>query len=368
MALSCALAAIACNEPNTAAPASPSDASSPAVVADDAAPSAADPSDTAPASSGAPAPEADAAPAEAPAAAPEPLVAPDGVEMLACPQVGEGTPEFMSCIPGGPFIRGSDVDWDHAKPQAQIWVQSFWMDQYEVTYAEYKACQKAKNCPKAGPAYVDFDRPAQPINGISWFDADAYCKAMGKRLPTEAEWEKAARGTQGARYPWGDEPATCERAIIKGEAEGRGCGVLKSGKKPETGYPWNVGSRDPNAYGLYDMAGNAYEWIADWYAPSYEACGEACQGTSPKGPCDGAETCSGHRRKGVRGGSWYWGADRATAIYRRAHVPNNEPFHHFGFRCAADLGAQVQAPEVAWRAELREGKSPGGDPAKSEAK
>jgi formylglycine-generating enzyme required for sulfatase activity len=313
------------------------------------------------------APAAEAPAAAEPAAEPEPeaepeppkLVAPNGVEMKACP---EDRPEAMSCIPGGPFTRGSNDHWDHAKPQAEVWVQSFWMDQYEVTYAEYKACQKAGECNRAGPQYVDFDRPAQPINGISWFDADKYCKAQGKRLPTEAEWEKAARGGDARLYPWGDEEASCEQAIMKGVEEGRGCGVLKSGKKPETGYPWNVGSRAPNPYGLYDMAGNAYEWVNDWFSTSYEACGEDCSGVDPKGPCQGAESCHGFRRKVVRGGSWYWDATRATTIYRRAHVPRNQPFHHFGFRCAADLEAGVKAPDVKWRQDLREGKAPGGDP------
>ncbi len=349
---------VACHEPATPA------ASAPAT-----APSAAPPATGVEAASGEvepeSAPQPEPAPEPVPEPEPEPLTSPEGVQMRACPEAGDGAPalpEFMACIPGGPFIRGSDADWDHAKPQATVWVQSFWMDQYEVTYAEYKACQKAGECPKAGPQYVDFDRPAQPINGISWFDADAYCKAQGKRLPTEAEWEKAARGSEGARYPWGEQEATCEQAIILDPALGRGCGVKKSGKKPETGYPWNVGSRAPNAYGLYDMAGNAYEWVADWFSPSYEACGEACAGTDPRGPCDGAETCSGHRRKVVRGGSWYWDAERATTIYRRAHIPSNNPFHHFGFRCAADLDAQTRAPEVAWRQALREGKAPGGDP------
>ena len=265
---------------------------------------------------------------------PEPikLAAPDGTPMLDC---DEG-PEEMGCIPGGAFIRGSDEGPENARPRADIWIQTFWMDRNEVTYAEYKACEKAGECPRSGPQYLDFDRPQQPINGISWFDAQAYCGAQGKRLPTEAEWEKAARGTDGRLYPWGDEEATCELAIIKGE-EGRGCGLLKKGKKPETGRVWPVGSRAPNQFGLYDMSGNSFEWVADWYTRSYEECGEACQGLDPKGPCDGAEDCPGYKHKIIRGGSWYWPAEKATTIFRRAHVPRNQPFHHFGFRCAADL-------------------------------
>ncbi len=257
-------------------------------------------------------------------------VAADGTRGLPC----EEPPVGMACVPAGPFIRGADDGPEHARPAATIWLQTYYMDLDEVTYAEYKACAKARKCPQSGPGYTDFDRPRQPINGISWHDAVAYCAAQGKRLPTEAQWEKAARGPDGDLHPWGDEPATCERAIIK-DARGRGCGVKKQGSKPETGRPWEVGSLPPGHYGLRDMSGNSWEWVADWYSRSYAECGDACLGVDPKGPCGGAAECPGHRRKIVRGGSWYWDASYATAIWRRPHFPENRPFHHFGFRCAA---------------------------------
>ncbi len=283
---------------------------------------------------------------------PEPLpVAPDGTAMVAC---GEGPPE-MSCIPGGPFLRGVDEPgemYENSIPQSTVWVQTFWMDRNEVTYAEYKACEKAKQCPKSGPQYVDFDRPTQPINGVSWFDAKAYCEAQGKRLPWEAEWERAARGSEGRTYPWGEELATCDRAIIKDPGLGRGCGLKKAGSEPETGRPWEIGSRAATQFGLFDMAGNSYEWVADWYSRNYTECGEACEGVDPHGPCDGADVCSGHVHKIVRGGSWYWGAEYATTYYRRPHVPKNEPFHHFGFRCAAAVDQAGRVLAVRAAAEL----------------
>ncbi len=263
---------------------------------------------------------------------PEPLEAPDGTPMLAC---GEG-PGEMACVPGGPFSRGNDEGPENERPQATVWLQTYWIDRNEVTNAEYTACEKTGACPQSGPQYVDFDRPKQPINGVSWFDARAYCEAQGKRLPTEAEWEKAARGTDGRMYPWGNEPATCDHAIIKG-VEGRGCGLKKKGDKPDTGRVWEVGSRPANQFGLFDMAGNSFEWVQDWYTRSYTECGADCEGLDPRGPCDGADECPAYKHKVVRGGSWYWGPEYATTTYRRAHVPKNEPFHHFGFRCAADL-------------------------------
>jgi formylglycine-generating enzyme required for sulfatase activity len=252
----------------------------------------------------------------------------------------------MSCIPGGPFIRGTNDGPENARPQETVWVHTFYMDQYEVTYAEYKACQKRKECPRAGPRYTDFNHPNMPIQGINWYDAVAYCKAHGKQLPTEAQWEKAARGPDGNLYPWGNEPVTCERAIYKNE-KGRSCGLKKAISKPDTGRPWDVGSRPAGVYGLYDMVGNSWEWVADWYARSYEECGEACQGIDPKGPCDGAEECPHHNWKIVRGGSWYWDATRQTGVFRRHHVPSNDPFHHFGFRCAATVEQAAALVEQA---------------------
>jgi formylglycine-generating enzyme required for sulfatase activity len=232
----------------------------------------------------------------------------------------------MACIPGGEFLRGSDKGPRDERPLAAVFLGPFFMDLREVTNGDYQACVKAPACRKAGPNYKGFSDRAQPITGVSWFDAEAFCRFRGKRLPSEAEWEKAARGTDGRRYPWGDAKATCAMAIIK-EGEPNGCG---------RGKVWPVGSRPKAVHGLYDMAGNSWEWVADWYAPSYKACGAACEGRNPRGPCGGAAECAGATLRVVRGGSWYWDASYATTTKRRSHAPANRPFHHFGFRCAKD--------------------------------
>ncbi len=271
-----------------------------------------------------PSPSPDAVAAELP-------VAPDGTRALPC---RTALPAGLACVPGGPFLRGSDDGPDNTRPRATVWLQTFYMDTHEVTHAEYKACEARGACASAGPRYDDYDRPRQPIVGVSWHDAAAYCVALGKHLPSEAQWEKAARGPDGALYPWGDEKATCARAVIK-EKRRRSCGVAKLGERPDKGRTFEVGARPAGVYGLYDMSGNAWEWVADWASESYARCGAACEGVDPLGPCGGASPCKRHHERVVRGGSWYWEAEYATAIHRRPHVPSNRPYHHYGFRCAA---------------------------------
>jgi formylglycine-generating enzyme required for sulfatase activity len=250
----------------------------------------------------------------------------------------EAAPSGMACVEGGWFWRGSDDGPANERPREPVWLQTFYMDTHEVTVGQYRACRRKGRCRRAKTAYVDYSRPQQPKVGGDWFAFRDFCAVHGKRLPTEAQWEKAARGPDGRRFPWGDEPATCERAIIKDKRGRRSCGVEKKrGSHPEKGRTLAVGTRPPNPYGLYDMAGNSWEWVADWYSPSYARCGDACRGAEPRGPCHGADRCRGHRRKLVRGGSWYWPAAHATTTFRRAHVPGNDPYHHFGFRCAATV-------------------------------
>jgi len=263
------------------------------------------------------------------------------------------TLDDMACIEGGSFVRGFDGAETCPQPEnsadrpphhsaAEVELSTFFMDLQEVTYRDYKACEAEKRCDPAGPLYRDFDRPTQPHMGANWYEAKAYCKAQGKHLPTEAEWEAAARGPDGELHPWGDAPGTCELAVIMNAEGKRSCGVDKLHGQAHKGRTLEVRSRPAARYGIHDMAGNAEEWIADWFSADLDACGEACLGIDPRGPCDGAEPCKDHARKLVKGGSWYWPSECATGYNRRPHVPNNKPYHHFGFRCAASF-AEAQA-------------------------
>ncbi len=255
-------------------------------------------------------------------------------------------PADMRCIPGGEFTRGSEresLQEDTRRPVRdespvqRITVSTFFMDTYEVVYSDYQRCVQAGKCSKAGPNYRGYSAPRQPMLGANWFAARDYCRFAGKRLPTEAEWEKAARGPDGDLYATGQSEITCADAIIQttpdapGEKGKKGCG---------SGRTWEVGSRPVERYGLYDMSGNSWEWVADWYAADYAACGADCAGRDPRGPCGGADECPGMRMKIVRGGSWWWDAESSLASNRRPHFPANRPFHHFGFRCARDAVAE----------------------------
>ena len=264
------------------------------------------------------------------------------------PRPCASAPAGMSCVTGASFVMGVDTD-DHVcdqpgnsdrapttTPAHRVEVSTFFMDTTEVTNGAYQACVRAGDCPRDGPRYRDFSAPTQAITGVSWFSARAFCAAQGKRLPTEAEWELAARGPQSETHPWGNQEADCTLAIIR-DGTGRSCGRRQRSSRPTSGRVNEVGARPAGRYGLYDMAGNAEEWVADWWSPTYAACGAACQGRDPKGPCAGADECPGHNRRVVRGGSWYWPASHATGYHRRRHMPDNRLIHHFGFRCAKDL-------------------------------
>ncbi|MCB1193269.1 MAG: formylglycine-generating enzyme family protein [Leptospiraceae bacterium] len=239
----------------------------------------------------------------------------------------------MKCIPGGEFIRGSNrvsIEEDTGKkikdeaPIMKITLSTFFMDTNEVTYSDYQKCVKAGGCSKAGPHYRGYSNSNQPMLGLNWYQARDYCKWKGKRLPTESEWEKAARGTEGEEFPWGNDPITCEKAIIQEKGQ-KGCGL---------GTTHDVASRPAFRYGLYDMAGNSWEWVNDWYSEDYETCGENCKKKDPQGPCEGVDDCPGYNKKIVRGGSWWWDGEFALGSNRRSHFPSNSPYHHFGFRCA----------------------------------
>jgi formylglycine-generating enzyme required for sulfatase activity len=262
----------------------------------------------------------------------------------------------MACVSGGTFERGTSEahrceqgENRGAKttfgPPIGVVVDTFYMDLTEVTIEAYGACVAQKKCPKDGPRYNDFSRPRQPVTAVSWFNAEIFCKAQGKRLPTEVEWERAARGDGQDGASVDAEVPSCPTVIVMDPKRGRSCGTPKKGSQPEKGRVLEVMGTPPGPYGLYEMRGNAEEWVADWFAADLAACGAACAGANPQGPCAGKPDCPAHPKKMVKGGSWYWPGSHARAWHRRPWQPSNRPPHHFGFRCAASLaqGAALAA-------------------------
>ena len=247
-------------------------------------------------------------------------------------------PEGMACIPGGSFTRGANDDEANARPAEPITISTFLIDTREVTNAQWTECVSARQCRRLVP-FRGYGTPQQPAVGMRWDEAVAFCARRGARLPSEAEWERAASGPSDTRYPWGNDAPSepCASAVVRihggGEARGRGCG---------TGTTLPVASRPAGAYGLYDMSGNVWEWTQDVYTECYRGCarecGDLCSGTDPRGLCGGAAECPASRGlRVVRGGSWWHHVDRAEVHDRRGVPAANPNPHRFGFRCADDL-------------------------------
>ena len=170
-------------------------------------------------------------------------------------------------------------DFSDEQPRHKVYLDTFQIMAYEVTNAQYLQCVRAGACSSpANTQYDDVEGLQRPVTDVDWEMAQAFCQWIGGRLPTEAEWEKAARGgLEGRLYPWGDEEPDCGRANYAGGGNNTFC----------VGSTRQVGSYPANGYGLYDMAGNVWEWTADWYGEYPELAankpGRAGDGRLPRG-------------------------------------------------------------------------------------
>lgn len=247
------------------------------------------------------------------------------------------TKEKRVVIPAGWFTMGSNKKIDRKAyrpemPQRQVYLDAFEIDAYEVTALEYLRFVVDTGRPplpdwKFDGGNFQESMAHHPVMHVTWYDADAFCRWAGKRLPTEAEWEKAARGTDGRIYPWGNTPAGLTRANF-----GRSgiSGPVRDRPERLLLYPpiisvdkYEIGI---SPYNVFQMAGNVAEWVNDWYDPAYY---QTAPDRNPQGPSTGE-----HRV--FRGGGWIDSTPTVRTAQRNGTAPETQA-NWLGFRCAAGL-------------------------------
>ena len=259
----------------------------------------------------------------------------------ASPQASSApAPEAMLLVPAGTFTMGADKGGEEdERPAHQVTLRAFWLDRTEVTNEAYRACAAAKACrPRSADVvkrFPQFNGPRQPVSGVSWRDARAYCAWKGGRLPREAEFERAVRGDDGRRFPWGNEPPTKARAVF---ASGR---------------PEPVGSRPAGRgpFGHDDLAGNVWEWMEDEYDPIAYRRPTAAAGKP--GTCkeilatqnqlrrEGKQGFTGSNpipttcERAIRGGAYNYPGHGLRST-NRVHHAGSFRIPMLGFRCARD--------------------------------
>jgi len=244
--------------------------------------------------------------------------APEGAATAEAPPTPTPAPapavtDVMVEIPGGPFTMGIHSGSPDEGPAHEVDVAAFRMDKFEVTNADFATFVEATgyqtDAEKMGASRAWRDdygngEDNHPVVRVTWNDAVAYCTWLDKRLPSEAEWEKAARGPEGFTYPWGDDWDPSQ------------ANVKESGLRGTTA----VGSYPPNGYGLHDIAGNVWEWTNDWYQP-YPG------NTQP-------DPFYGEQFRVIRGAGWFEEAPHVVAYNRNAADPDQTANDDLGFRCA----------------------------------
>jgi sulfatase modifying factor 1 len=220
-------------------------------------------------------------------------------------------------IPEGWFRMGSEAGQENERPIHRVWIDAFYLGTCQLTNVEYGCFLRANGC-QAPPLWDDpnFNHPDQPVVAVSWFEAVKYCDWLSGvtgrkyRLPTEAEWERAARGgVEGKLFPWGDDSPEL---------------LPNYGQRWKTS-PEPAGCSVPNDFGLHDICQNVHEWCSDWYQPDYYA--ESAE-RNPRGPETG-------ERRASRGGSWRHHI-KVTRCAARSSIPPGFQYADYGFRIACD--------------------------------
>jgi formylglycine-generating enzyme required for sulfatase activity len=233
-------------------------------------------------------------------------------------QRGIAQPEGMVLIPAGEFWMGTEDGPQDARPLHRVYLSSYWFDQYEATNARYRQCVEGGGCtlPKDRLLFEDPQQAQHPVTSITWNQARSFCQWQGKRLPTEAEWEKAARGTDGRRYPWGNDEEIAKRYMKNRHLMADTNGAESVGRQVATTSP----------YGAFDLIGSLSEWVKDWYAEDFYQTSPV---RDPQGPSRGSFRV-------LRGGEWNEKSPTIQSSYRGwDDVTYWGPT--LGVRCATDV-------------------------------
>ncbi len=254
-----------------------------------------------------------------------PSLTPDVLSTPVLSRVRVRDGKVMVYVPSGEFMMGSVAgdplaDEDEF-PNHPIYLTAFWIDRTEIANIQYQLCVADGVCSLARTQGRRFEGDYQPVVGVDWFQAEAYCRWAGGRLPTEAEWEKAARGVDGRRYPWGNDFEGSRLNFCD-----QNCIADWRDFEADDGYPYTapVGSYADGAspYGALDMSGNVWEWTADWYAADYYSRSPY---DDPPGPTTG-------QQRVIRGGSWLYYGKNLRAAKRHKDLPSYR-YDNIGFRC-----------------------------------
>ncbi|MAT41802.1 MAG: hypothetical protein CL609_05630 [Anaerolineaceae bacterium] len=226
-------------------------------------------------------------------------------------------------VPAGNFTMGSDRE-TNEKPAHEVTLDAFWIDKFEVTNAQFQNCVKDGNCdpPKSLKYFNKEEYQNHPVVFVNWYQANNYCQWAGRRLPTEAEWEMAARGPNSWIYPWGDDKPNEDQANYNQNKDN------ESGSSAVGSFPNGM-----SIFGVMDLAGNVYEWVNDWYAEDYYSSDTTW--INPQGPTDGD-------KKVLRGGSLIDNQYALRSANRDGYPPEGSPGvglleEFFGFRCAESI-------------------------------
>jgi serine/threonine-protein kinase len=256
-------------------------------------------------------------------------------------KISEADGMMVVYVPVGEFIMGSPLGdasvYAHEQPQHTVYLDAFWVDQTEVTNEMYAVCVQAGVClPPRSPEsstrasyYGNATYDDYPVVWVDWYQANNYCEWAGRRLLTEAEWEKAARGTSGQQYPWGNtELMAANLADFQDPSES--CALAHYRACEPYGDTFAVGQHQGGAspYGALDMAGNVWEWVADWYGDDYYGNSSS---SNPQGPDSGAQ-------KVLRGGSFAMNFSRYLRAAHRYSIEPEQTIFGFGIRCGMDAG------------------------------